>query len=186
MIFKFILSKLYINPNAPPFAVRQKRIKRNRSLRKLLTPKNALMALYELKGNELSEFQMLSDEKGFLATVTVNGKEFTGRGISKIVAKNDASEKALRDLIISKMQSIPKAGGQLAAGGGGGSATVDDGDGDDLMDGVSSDAEEEVPMMHLASFALHKLFTEWQAEGFEIPDFRTTPAPVVKAVSGFL
>lgn len=31
----------------------------------------------------------------------------------------------------------------------------------------------EVPMMHLASFALHKLFSEWQAEGFEIPDFKT-------------
>lgn len=30
----------------------------------------------------------------------------------------------------------------------------------------------EVPMLHLASFALHKLFTEWQSEGFEIPDFK--------------
>lgn len=35
-----------------------------------------------------------------------------------------------------------------------------------------NDPEGEVPMLHLASFALHKLFTEWQAEGFEIPDFR--------------
>ena len=30
----------------------------------------------------------------------------------------------------------------------------------------------EVPMLHLASFALHKLFTEWQSEGFDIPDFK--------------
>lgn len=36
---------------------------------------------------------------------------------------------------------------------------------------------EEVPMMHLASFALHKLFTEWQADGFEIPDFRAGHVP---------
>lgn len=36
---------------------------------------------------------------------------------------------------------------------------------------------EEVPMMHLASFALHKLFTEWQADGFEIPDFRVGHVP---------
>lgn len=36
---------------------------------------------------------------------------------------------------------------------------------------------EEVPMMHLASFALHKLFTEWQNEGFEIPDFRLNYMP---------
>lgn len=34
---------------------------------------------------------------------------------------------------------------------------------------------EEVPMMHLASFALHKLFSEWQADGFEIPDFKAPP-----------
>ena len=33
---------------------------------------------------------------------------------------------------------------------------------------------EEVPMMHLVSFALHKLFTEWQSDGFEIPDFKTS------------
>lgn len=32
--------------------------------------------------------------------------------------------------------------------------------------------ESEVPMLHLASFALHKLFSEWQSEGFEIPDFK--------------
>lgn len=40
--------------------------------------------------------------------------------------------------------------------------------------------ESEVPMMHLASFALHKLFSEWQSEGFEIPDFRTggTTSPI--------
>lgn len=37
----------------------------------------------------------------------------------------------------------------------------------------NNDDEGEVPMLHLASFALHKLFSEWQAEGFEIPDFKT-------------
>lgn len=37
--------------------------------------------------------------------------------------------------------------------------------------------EEEVPMTHLASYALHKLFAEWAKEGYEVPDFRT-PIPV--------
>lgn len=53
------------------------------------------------------------------------------------------------------------------------------------VDGTT-DAAEEVPMMHLASFALHKLFSEWQAEGFEIPDFKTHTqgaAPAEKVVS---
>lgn len=44
---------------------------------------------------------------------------------------------------------------------------------------------EEVPMLHLASFALHKLFSEWQSEGFEIPDFKigatTTPMETTAA-----
>lgn len=145
------------------------------------------MALYELKGNELSEFHMQSDEKGFVATVSVNGKDFCGRGVSKIVAKNDASEKALRDLIISKMQTIPKGGQQQQQSSGVGAAASIDGDAaegnaDEPM--PCSDEQEEVPMMHLASFALHKLFTEWQAEGYEIPDFRAGPvAAAVKVVS---
>lgn len=61
--------------------------------------------------------------------------------------------------------------------------------GDDLFTGGECDAEMpdgendndeegEVPMLHLASFALHKLFSEWQSEGFEIPDFKIgAPAP---------
>lgn len=50
-----------------------------------------------------------------------------------------------------------------------------------MVDGENeNDTEEgEVPMLHLASFALHKLFSEWQSEGYEIPDFKiggiTTP-----------
>lgn len=42
----------------------------------------------------------------------------------------------------------------------------------DNNESTENDDEGEVPMLHLASFALHKLFTEWQAEGFEIPDFK--------------
>lgn len=30
-------------------------------------------------------------------------------------------------------------------------------------------------MLHLASYALYKLFTEWQADGFEIPGFNMGP-----------
>lgn len=42
----------------------------------------------------------------------------------------------------------------------------------EMVDGDNENDESEVPMLHLASFALHKLFTEWQSEGFEIPDFK--------------
>lgn len=43
---------------------------------------------------------------------------------------------------------------------------------------TEEDEATEVPMMHLASFALHKLFSEWQAEGFEIPDFKNMQPPL--------
>lgn len=42
---------------------------------------------------------------------------------------------------------------------------------------TEEDEATEVPMMHLASFALHKLFSEWQSEGFEIPDFKNMQPP---------
>ena len=41
-----------------------------------------------------------------------------------------------------------------------------------MADAENDNDESEVPMLHLASFALHKLFSEWQSEGFEIPDFK--------------
>lgn len=88
--------------------VRERRIRRNRTLRKILTPKNALMALYELKGNKLSEYNIVAEDTGFMAEVLVNNVRYEGRGHTKISAKNNASEKALRDLIIQKMVLKPK------------------------------------------------------------------------------
>lgn len=97
------------------------------------------------------------------------------KGTSKTQAKNDASEKALRDLIIQKMVERPKK--------------VASADGTDTMETEDVEMKEgesnsvEVPMMHLASFALHKLFSEWQNEGFEIPDLKSTNQQE-KVVSG--
>lgn len=38
---------------------------------------------------------------------------------------------------------------------------------------ADANEEDEVPMTHLASYALHKLFSEWADEGFEVPDFKS-------------
>lgn len=171
----------YRNGNKKKPSVREKRIRRNRTLRKILTPKNALMALYELKGNKLSDYKISPDGKGFIAEVLVNNVRYEGRGISKIVAKNNASEKALRDLIIQKMVLKPK---QAASNDQSKSATVSEAGDDDVeMKEDDNNDTEEVPMMHLASFALHKLFTEWQADGFDIPDFRATHGQITGAAA---
>lgn len=146
-------------------SLREKRIRQNNRLRKLLTPKNALMALNELSGITLSDYTISPKESGFLAEVLVNNVRYEGRGSSKIAAKNNASEKALRDQIIQKMASIPKKVPSSKA------ESTADGDNDvEMADDTIS--EETVPMMHLASFALYKLFNEWESDGFEVPDLK--------------
>lgn len=63
-----------------PIPKKVKRLRRNRRLRKILTPKNALMSLHELLGPALSEFSILPEERGFVATVFVNNVQYEGRG----------------------------------------------------------------------------------------------------------
>lgn len=63
-----------------PIPKKVKRLRRNRRLRKILTPKNALMSLHELLGTGLSEFNILPEERGFVATVYVNNVQYEGRG----------------------------------------------------------------------------------------------------------
>lgn len=102
-------------------------------------------------------------------------------GSSKIAAKNNASEKALRDLVIQKMVQVPKS--QLNSLG----ADKEEGNGDDVDMKEEEPKDEnapEVPMLHLASFALHKLFSEWQSEGFDIPDFKITHGSLGEAGNG--
>lgn len=114
-----------------------KRLRRNRRLRRILMPKNALMSLNELMGSSLTDFNITPEERGFVANVLVNNTQYEGRGkihlavllyilsrlqpqhvfnissnfsgISKIAAKNNASEKALRDIIIQRMIQTPRA-----------------------------------------------------------------------------
>lgn len=71
-----------------------------------------------------------------------------------MLAKNNACEKALRDLIINKFRQAKQQDAVSVASE---DVNMDDSD------------SSEVPMLQLASFALHKLFSEWEAEGFEVP-----------------
>lgn len=165
-----------------PIPKKVKRLRRNRRLRKILTPKNALMSLHELLGPGLSDFTIMPEERGFVASVFVNNVQYEGRGQSKMAAKNSASEKALRDIIIQRMIQSPKAqplktGSDTASVAGN---TDDLREDIDMADGNENDNDEEgeVPMLHLASFALHKLFSEWQSEGYEIPDFKIGSGPL--------
>lgn len=122
----------------------------------MLTPRNAIAALNELHGQSVTESTVVPTlGNKFEAEITINNVRFVGVGSSKMQAKNAASEKALRDLVINKFQQIKNQ-----------EATNPTGESDEL---VIEEEKDDVPMLQLASFALHKLFSEWEAEGFEIP-----------------
>lgn len=123
----------------------------------MLTPRNAIAALNELHGQSVTESTVVPTQGNkFEAEISINNVRFVGIGNSKMQAKNAASEKALRDLVINKFQQIKNN-----------EANNPSADSDDVV--MDEDKTDDVPMLQLASFALHKLFSEWEAEGFEIP-----------------
>lgn len=73
-------SKAFLHRTKKKSSAREIRQRQNRRLRKLLTPKNALMALYELIGNKNCDFKISSDAKGFIAEVLINNVRYEGRG----------------------------------------------------------------------------------------------------------
>lgn len=183
-IFNLII-QWHIFSNFLAVIIKEKRIRENRRLHKILTPKNALMALNELKSDCLSKFNIVGQGTNFNAEIVLNNIRYEGEGTTKAAAKLDASEKAFRDLILFKMtqkhkRDITKQGNIHVMVLMNISITLQywaDTDGDTIME---TDPEEEIPMVHLASFALHKLFSEWEAEGFSVPDLRGGPqiAPI--------
>lgn len=151
---------------------KEKRIRQNRSLRKTIIPKNALMALNELKGVSVGDFVINNNPSGgFIAVVTCNNNQYEGRGVSKMVAKNNACEKALRDYIIAKMSEKPR---KLKNGSSTTNLKNEAMETDEADDTV--DDTDDVPMVNLASFAIYKLFSEWQNEGFVIPEMHPAAA----------
>lgn len=131
-------------------------MRQNRKLFRMLTPRNAIAALNELHGQSVNESTVVPTQGNkFEAEITINNVRYVGTGTSKMQAKNAASEKALRDLVINKFQQVKNQEVSNVLSG-------------DDVNMETEDKAEDVPMLQLASFALHKLFSEWEAEGFEI------------------
>uniref|UniRef100_A0A6P4EPM0 Double-stranded RNA-specific editase 1 n=1 Tax=Drosophila rhopaloa TaxID=1041015 RepID=A0A6P4EPM0_DRORH len=143
---------------------RDKKLRQNRQLRKSMLPKNALMALNEVKGVTISDFTIDSNpDGGFTAVVTVNSNQYEGKGLSKMSAKNAACEKAWRDFIIAKMTPKPS---RLQPSNNENSSEEPMETNEDEPDAP----EDDLPMLNLASFAIYKLFAEWEREGYVVPE----------------
>ncbi|XP_026313994.1 uncharacterized protein LOC113225796 isoform X6 [Hyposmocoma kahamanoa] len=171
---------------------KERRRRQNENLRRLLTPKNALMVLNEMLPNEqlannnavLQQFKVepanpyYSKQHSFCADLTVAGNSYKGYGENKLTARNAAAEQAIRDLIIKKMNKVlsgdaataaatAAAAAASAAGAGPGAGAAAGSPGAD-----ENSEEEALPMIQLASFALHKLFSEWEYEGHKVPQLK--------------
>lgn len=121
----------------------------------------------------------------------VDGKVHTGQGLSKPLAKQNAAENALKALLLEKMAQA--------------AIKVDSPEGsepmqedvtpdvvaapvveasDEMSDSGKPDTpEDDVPWGSLASFALYKLFTEWQNQGTHVPIPKQANASPSKQVS---
>lgn len=121
----------------------------------------------------------------------VDGKIHTGQGLSKPLAKQNAAENALKALLLEKMaQAAMKAESseglepmQEDTNSGTGSVPNTEGS-DEVSDtGKPETPEDDVPWGNLASFALYKLFTEWQSQGTHVPIPKQTNVSPSKQVS---
>lgn len=172
---KAFLRKIYSNGIRKKQSVRMKerRMKQNRMLRKSLLPKNALMSLNEMKGIQISDFSIVQSPSGggFICSVSINNIQYEAIGQSKSGAKNFCCEKAIRDIMLQKMMSLRclKQQQQIKDDSGSGNDTEMKTDNEEAME-TEDNNDEDVPMLHLASYAIHKLFCQWESEGFDVPD----------------
>ncbi|XP_058831764.1 double-stranded RNA-specific editase B2 isoform X2 [Topomyia yanbarensis] len=163
---------------------KERKARQLRRLRKLLTPKNAVVALHELQGPGMGEFTINTNGQETTAEIVVNNVRYEATAPNKHQAKARASEKALRDLVIAQMAKARQNADKQPANGNGNAAGNQEGaDGEDVeMTEVAEN--DDVPMLHLASYALYKLFSEWQDAGFEIPAIKPSKPSVKLTESG--
>ncbi|XP_059050160.1 double-stranded RNA-specific editase B2-like [Achroia grisella] len=157
-------------PGVKKISKRERRRRQNEHLRRLLVPKNALMVLNEMTLHEQinnhfkveladsSPFFKSQNKHNFCADLTLEGQTYKGYGENKLMARNAAAEQAIRDLIIKRLSKV---------------CADSSGDGTESQNGESE--EETLPMIQIASFALHKLFLEWEYAGHKVPQLRPPP-----------
>ncbi|KAF6203526.1 hypothetical protein GE061_001857 [Apolygus lucorum] len=170
-----------------PRRIRKRR--QNARLKSILAPKNAMMVLHELHPDlkqEVKEINNAANQPSYTCTIEIDGENFVGMGMSKMIAKQGASEAALKAVLLKKLEE-----NNLKAANAPASKLEGQWEEDVNMTDVSQDSkatetpeggeqngattkthvipEDDVPWGSLASFALYKLFAEWQSQGFQLP-----------------
>lgn len=155
--------------------------RRNQKLVKILQPKNAIMVLNELTGNvtyNISEFQDVSpygnNVVSYRASIIIDDQEHSGTGKTKMLAKSAAAESAIKHVVLKKVKT--------------GRPVVPVSDVADSTEPASMEVEAEnpigevLPWQHIASFALHKLFSVWDDTGNLTEKVGLTPKKLANIV----
>ncbi|XP_041978958.1 double-stranded RNA-specific editase 1-like isoform X3 [Aricia agestis] len=157
---------------------KERRRRQNETLRRLLSPKNALMTLNEIYKCEntfsvepvpaVGQFYK-PNATNFCASLNLQHNTYKGYGETKMAARLAAAEQAVRDVLLQKMNA--QADGESK-----GPAPAPAAEG-------ASEEELPLPMIQLASFALHKLFADWECQGFRVPQLKAPLLPASDSMS---
>ncbi|KAL1140286.1 hypothetical protein AAG570_000218, partial [Ranatra chinensis] len=164
--------------------------RQNARLRHILSPKNAMMVLHELHPElriVATEQLNAANQMVYTVEIEIEGKTYQGHGMSKLAAKQAGCENALKAVLLEKMaksnikvdSSEPmKVENEEEITGNNGSAnpseeTSESAGGENAATLPNrprrQHPEDDVPWGSLASFALYKLFSEWQSQGIQLP-----------------
>ncbi|XP_073971683.1 uncharacterized protein isoform X2 [Rhodnius prolixus] len=184
-----------------------KKRRQNARLRNILAPKNAMMVLHELHPElkmTISEQANAANQMGYTVEIEIDSKIYRGHGMSKICAKQAGSENALKAVLLEKLEQnnvkINSTEPVKTENNTWGEEDVEMSQSESGNDQPGNDAnkdsqegqmkpftpmrqiqEDDVPWGSLASFALYKLFSEWQSQGFQLPASSGLPAVFQKA-----
>ncbi|XP_014230354.1 double-stranded RNA-specific editase 1 isoform X1 [Trichogramma pretiosum] len=152
-----------------------KRLRMNQRLRKTLQPKNAIMVLNEMKTGvqfTFPETQANLPSSIFLVHAEIDGKTYVGQGLSKPLARQNAAENALKSLLLEKMTAAAmkaRLDAENEAASSNNSMSTEASVNKEAENMETNEEVDEIPWSSLASFALYKLFLEWQNQGTVVP-----------------
>lgn len=146
-----------------------KKKRQNARLKKILQPKNAAMVLHEIKpGVKYSFHEQYSKLSPHLiiSSVEVDGKTYLGKGLSRAYAKMNAAETVLKSMLLQKLYKTNYSTKAVE------SEDVKMKEESDPVDGETEvpeipESDDDFPWSSLASFALYKLFSEWETQPSE-------------------
>uniref|UniRef100_A0A0A9ZAC4 Double-stranded RNA-specific editase 1 n=1 Tax=Lygus hesperus TaxID=30085 RepID=A0A0A9ZAC4_LYGHE len=187
---KKLVGRGWLKRRGPEFKIprRVRKRRQNARLKSILAPKNAMMVLHELHPDlkqTVKEINNAANQQSYNCEIEIDGETFVGMGMSKMIAKQGASEAALKAVLLKKLEENNLKGANAPANKmeGGWEEDVNMTDVSDTKSATPSESgdqngaapknynipEDDVPWGSLASFALYKLFAEWQSQGFQLP-----------------